>query len=126
MVERRRKVNPWKVIGFVVIIGTVLWAYISIEQETQIRVDQTCHLFESDHLADVEDLADTYEYLDTLTKVEAKSGLNQFIISDLPEAESEARVDSAPPYCDEANQGLPEPDPVIPEQRDFTHLLEKK
>jgi hypothetical protein len=115
MVERRRKVNPWKVIGFVVIIGTVLWAYISIEQETQIRVDQTCHLF-----------ADTYEYLDTLTKVEAKSGLNQFIISDLPEAESEARVDSAPPYCDEANQGLPEPDPVIPEQRDFTHLLEKK
>jgi hypothetical protein len=89
---------------------------VRFEADVNDRRDQTCRLFERDHLADVERLRGTYKYLNGLAPVQFEDTLNQAILRQLPDLESEARVDSAPDYCDEDGVGLPEPDPVVPKR----------
>jgi hypothetical protein len=97
----------------------------SAVRSSDIR-DQVCQVFESQHQADVQALRDTYKYLDTVVKRgETASTLNQFIIRGLPVTEAEARRDPAPQFCDGPGLGLPEPDPVLPGQRDFSKYVTK-
>jgi hypothetical protein len=114
-------------IGLLVALSVTTFNYFDLKNETRIRADQSCTLFESNHKRDVDDLIDTYKYLNSLTPKETKETLNQFIIAILPKQEEIARVDSAPDYCDETidgeDIGLPEPDPVLPVRQDFSDLL---
>jgi hypothetical protein len=96
----------------------------NFEDEALARVDQTCRLFEADHFEDVEGLRSTYTFLNNVRGTrEAETALVQFVVRTLPRVESEARVDAAPPYCDEEDVGLPEPDPELPQKQDFSDLL---
>lgn len=94
-----------------------------VKVEGAERRDQNCVLFERSHLQDVKNLRSTYRYLKDLTPPESKSLLNQFIVQNLAKTEKEARIDSAPEYCDAKHTGLPEPDPTLPPKKDFSYLL---
>lgn len=118
-------------------------AIANVAREGRERRDQTCRLFEGQHLADVNRLKRTYTYLEHLPPTERGTTLTVAVVRQLPEIETDARVDSAPPYCDEPGEkaerlwneshgrrgappiGLPEPDPTLPERRDFRHLLKR-
>lgn len=118
------------IVAAVVFLGAVVLITDNDQQNTDIkglaafderlvkeqfeRRDQSCRLFEGDHLADVQSLEKTYEYLGALTPEERKTTLNKTILNGLAEQEREAKVDSAPDFCDKPNTGLPEPDPVVP------------
>jgi hypothetical protein len=119
------KEHPFIIHVFVYILIVISIALVFIEQQnsTNQRIDETCQLFEADHKADVEALVSTYNYLNQLRPKEADDTINQTIITNLPQLEREARTDTAPPFCDEPNRGLPEPDPEIPTRQDFSHLL---
>ena len=84
------------------------------KREIAERVDQNCTLFETDHKSDVDRLGNTYRYLLAVRPEERGQTINQFVLNGLPDLEREARVDSAPDYCDQPKVGLPEPDPAIP------------
>jgi hypothetical protein len=79
-----------------------------------MRRDQSCKLTETAQLKKVESLENTYRYLSALTTEERATTLNRFIFQGLRKQEQEARIDSAPKFCDEPGIGLPEPDPPIP------------
>lgn len=99
------------------------------------RRDQSCEQFEGDHLADVKRLKRTYAYLDKLPREEWGKPITVAIVQQLPELEEQARKDSAPEFCDEPGAkaeargedpvGLPEPDPDVPDRRDFSALLKR-
>jgi len=91
-----------------------------LEKESAERRNQNCLIFEGDHLEDINQLKRTYEFLDN---PKANRGLVEAVLPGLPALESKARRDGAPDYCDDPNVGLPEPDPVAPERRDFSSLL---
>jgi hypothetical protein len=111
--------------------------------ETLERRDQTCHIFESQHLTNVRRLEGTYEFLDNLPRSEWGSPLTRAVLRGLPALEAEARVDQAPPYCDEPGEaqeflyqksngkrglppiGLPEPDPELPVRRSFKRMAQE-
>jgi hypothetical protein len=114
--------------GIFVTIGFGLMSRESVD-----RRDQNCLLFEGDHLRDVTQLRRTYKYLSG-PNARRNPGLTRLVVESLPETEAAARVDTAPPYCDETTSGflglgkerdvgLPEPDPVLPKHRDFRYLL---
>lgn len=112
----------------------------AIEIESADRRDQTCQIFEAQHLANVTRLKRTYRYLEGLPRAEWGSTLTLAVLDGLPALETEARIDQAPPYCDEPGEaqeflfkkskgkeglppvGLPEPDPHVPHRRSFAHL----
>jgi len=101
------------------------------EQERNIRADQACNLFETDHLKDVQELKQTYKFLLDPDAVTENKALVKFIVLNLPRTEEEARLDSAPPYCDGTfpngdDIGLPEPDPKIPERPKALDQLTKQ
>jgi hypothetical protein len=87
------------------------------------RKEQNCQLFESDNLQDVRALKATYDYIEALNPDEIQSTINQFIIVSVPDAQIEAATDQAPDYCDDPGVALPEPDPKVPEEKDFSNLL---
>ena len=87
-----------------------------IERESKGRRDQSCRISESQHKADVDGLRRTYDYLKQLTPRQRRSPINRAILANLPVTEREARMDPAPPFCDEPGIGLPEPDPVLPKR----------
>lgn len=101
-------------------------AISSFKKESFQRRDDSCEISEREHLTDVKALRQTYKYIDSLKPDEVKDTLNQFIIANMPQTEQNARIDVAPEYCDEPHIGLPEPDPVLPKKRDFSHLLVQK
>lgn len=96
-----------------------------LDSERAERTDQNCKLFELDHLQDVRDLRDTYKFLSNKEAATENPGLTRFIILNLPRTEKEAKIDSAPEYCDDPGLGLPEPDPVIPNRPDNLDELTK-
>lgn len=92
-----------------------------IEAEGIERRHQICLGDEREHAVNVERLGNTYRYLAELSDAELEAArrgegdlLNRFVLANLPETEEQAAIDSAPGFCDEANIGLPEPDPVVP------------
>jgi hypothetical protein len=88
------------------------------------RRDQSCVADEREHKDNVDALKRTYLALDSpTTREQLGPGLVRLIVQMLPQAESAARTDQAPKYCDEPGVGLPEPDPRPPDRRDFSHLL---
>lgn len=87
-----------------------------IRLETVERVEQDCLKEERDHLKDVKNLRRTYRFLLGYPVSAHDDPLYVALIQTLPQTESAARTDNAPPYCDRPNVGLPEPDPVIPER----------
>jgi hypothetical protein len=88
------------------------------------RRDQSCLADEREHKDNVESLERTYLALDSpTTREQLGPGLVRLIVQMLPRTERDARTDQAPLYCDEPGVGLPEPDPMPPERRDFSHLL---
>lgn len=88
------------------------------EQESNERRSQSCELFERAHRKDVRNLVLTYEYLTGLTEKQKQDPFNKLIIRQLPEAEAQAFVGKAPPYCSVKGVGLPGPDPKIPQRPD--------
>lgn len=88
------------------------------QRDSVARIDQSCALAEQKQKDDVHQLRETYGYLvrhrDSLDR-----GLAKEIVRALPEAEHRAQQDDAPPYCDEPNVGLPEPDLPIPPRPTF-------
>jgi hypothetical protein len=103
-----------------VAIGYSFWtnhnAINQIQEESKGRRDQSCHISESTHKADVEQLQRTYDYLVNLTPRQKRSAINRAVLANLPNVEHAARLDPAPPFCDEPGIGLPEPDPVLPKR----------
>jgi hypothetical protein len=95
---------------------TARMTQIATEREARERRDQMCRLFETDHAQDVERLRRTYAYLVRLTPEQRAGNLNQEVFRGLSQLEEEARLDSAPEFCDEPDVGLAEPDPVIPQR----------
>jgi hypothetical protein len=98
----------------------ILALYLVVVDSTERR-DQMCQLFEADHLADVNRLERTYRFLSSPAARDDEA-LLQVALVELPELEREARVDSAPDFCDEDGLGLPEPDPVVPDRPDLSPL----
>jgi hypothetical protein len=106
-----------------------------LEREGRRRRDQACTQDERRHLDDVKRLRRTYEFLGGLPRSEWGTTLTKAIVRGLAEVERDARVDVAPRFCDEPGVeaerrgeppvGLPEPDPVIPEPRNFDRLLKR-
>lgn len=102
-------------------VALAFWSVLGVQRavdetarEGAERRDQICLSAEREHLNDVTSLTRTYEYLGSLTRGERMQPLNRFLIRSLPEAENKVRIDPAPPFCDEPDVGLPEPDPRIP------------
>jgi hypothetical protein len=91
------------------------------QEDTAARVDQSCTLAEQKQKDDVRQLRDTYGYL-ARHRHSLDRGLAKEVIRALPETERRAQQDDAPPYCDEPNVGLPEPDPVIPSRPTFLRV----
>ena len=140
----RRKTDrrwPWVALAaFLILAAGQAWSWkmasdaidrVSDVQVAQIREgverrDQICLSAEREHLNAVTRLDRTYRYLVGLTPREARTRLNEAILRQLPEIESEARTDVAPLFCDEPGEraekagappvGLPEPDPEVPQR----------
>lgn len=94
-----------------------------IQAEGIERRHQICLGDEREHALNVERLDNTYRYLMELSDAELEAAgradgdlLNRFVLANLPQTEEQAANDSAPAFCDEANIGLPEPDPVVPQR----------
>jgi hypothetical protein len=87
-----------------------------IHEEGKVRRDQTCVIFERKHKTDVEKLTRTYDYLQRQpdSAFRDPTSLPNEVIRSLSTTEAEARMDDAPPFCDDEGIGLPEPDPVVP------------
>lgn len=93
-------------------------------KETVKRVNQLCRGDEQEHKDNVRVLRQTYRILsDPDERSKFDPGLIQYAITNLPITERKARTDQAPKFCDKPGVGLPEPDPVVPKKRDFSHLL---
>jgi hypothetical protein len=108
----------------------------AVAREGVERRDQICLSDEREHLNEVQQLKNTYLYLVNLPDSEVGNTFNRFIISQVPKTEEEAKIDTAPEFCDEPGAkaekewrdskgergappvGLPEPDPEIPERPD--------
>jgi hypothetical protein len=108
----------------------------AVEREGVERRNQICLSDEREHLNEVQQLKNTYLYLVNLPDSEVSSTFNRFIISQVPKTEDEAKIDTAPDFCDKPGAkaekdwretdgkkgappvGLPEPDPVVPERPD--------
>ena len=94
------------------------------------RRDQTCTAFERDAIIATRFYRDarraygsTIQYLDNLPPREARTLLNRTVKERLPRLRrevhqryEEAKATAAPPFCDEPQVGLPEPDPFLPEK----------
>lgn len=89
---------------------------IKLEHEAIQRRNASCQITERDQRDEVRSLEVTYDYLVGLTDKQRQTPLNKLIIKELPRAESEAKRDNAPKYCDEPGVGLPEPDKKVPER----------
>lgn len=134
----------WQNVVPLIALGLALWAVLGVQsraeevanlavqnarvireqaREARIRRDQSCTQDERRHLDDVTRLKRTYAFLSHLPTSEYGTSLTVAIVRQLPEVENEARHDVAPPFCDEPGIGLPEPDPRLPERRDFSRLL---
>jgi hypothetical protein len=102
-------------VASLVALASVPLVYIKISNEGRERRDQTCTQSEREHLVKVQELRRTYGFLTNPKKRRLLGpGLTKLVILGLPRTEREARVDPAPPFCNEPGIGLPEPDPVIP------------
>lgn len=107
------------------LVLTVLVAvgfYLLEQTRTESR-DQLCMWFEPDHLEDVQELRRTYkrvpealEFYIAAAPEKLRPFLENAVATDVARLEAEARVDSAPAFCDEPGVGLPEPDPVVPKR----------
>lgn len=125
--ERRRRRTVWTVLygiwlNIVPLFAVCLagWAVLGVSSEARERRDQNCRVFEGQHLANVRRLTATYGYLETLPRSDYGNSLTLAVLRGLRSQEEEARLDTAPPYCDEPNVGLSEPDPKLPAKRDFS------
>lgn len=81
------------------------------EMESRARRDATCRIQEEEQRREVVRLIRTYEFLPQLLAQDPNSILSKAAIRSLPELESDARRDNAPPYCDEQGFGQPETGP---------------
>lgn len=116
------------IVGFVILTLATAYAIREnaraidrINQEGVERRDQSCRISEAKQAKDVSQLERTYRYLLDLSPSEARSTLNQAILQGLPLVEKEARLDDAPPFCDEHDPdgkpiGLAEPDMKVPDR----------
>lgn len=102
----------WRDVWVFTLTALVLVSLYRLQVEAQQRRDQSCTIQEKKQLADVTQLKQTYKFL--LDPASKKSGLYKVVLISLPRAESEAREDDAPAFCDEPDVGLPEPDSKIP------------
>ena len=98
--------------------------------ESRERVNETCTAFERDAIIATRFYRDarraygtTIKYLDNLPPDEASTLLNRTVKEGLPRLRrevrqryEEAKATAAPPFCDEPQVGLPEPDPFLPER----------
>ncbi len=116
----------WALAAAGLVIAVLSWGVLrgaasvdDINRESTERIHQTCSLFERAHLSDVQRLRRLYQYLGQLRPDERDDAINRFVLATLPETEREARIDTAPEYCDRRNVGLPEPDPVVPRRPKF-------
>lgn len=111
-------------------VGIATLAVFVVHLEGKKREDQFCASSEREHATLVRQYKDTLEYIDKLKEMPERlqEPINQFVISRLPDTESRARKDTAPPLCDKKSVktlnpfseptevGLPEPDPVLPKR----------
>lgn len=96
----------------IVAVGAALYAVAVTQIEGAERRDQTCTIDERTQAEDVYELRQTYDFL--ADPPPGQEGLAALILPNLPKSEADARLDDAPPFCDERGVGLPEPDPVLP------------
>ena len=107
------------------LFAAIVFAWYNAEGQR----DQACLLFERDHAADVDTLVRTYDYLEDPGTYgdEVGSPVYRVVLAQLPRTEREAKVDTAPEFCDNDSithgpMGNPEPDPVIPERPNLPEL----
>lgn len=131
----RRAYWWWTAVVPALAIGIALYAVLEvdgtvkdIQAEGVDRRDQTCIVFERDAISaktayvDAKEALDrTNNYLKTLTPEERKTRINAAVIAGVPRLEEtvdrrwrDAKATAAPPYCDEPNVGLEEPNPALP------------
>jgi hypothetical protein len=129
------------IVGFLILLAGVFYAISAGQKhdddarkltasEGAKRQDQICRVFESQHLREVNALSDRHQFIEDAIKAnEEGSLLVQALIRQLPEVDAAARQDPAPDFCDEKvngkDLGLPEPDPFIPEARDYSRYLKR-
>lgn len=109
--------------AFSLLASVVLWTRAAsdtdrIEAEATVRRDQNCIITERQQAREVRQLEGTYEYLLKQPRRELlhPGSLPREVFIRLPLTEEVAHEDDAPPYCDEPNIGLPEPDLKVPER----------
>lgn len=121
----------WLVLAVLLIVAAFVVADVKssktdVDDFTKEQVErrsQICTTFESQYRQEVEQVSQTYAYLLTVQQFhpdELKSGLNRFVIGQLPQNEAKAKTDTdtngvfVPQFCDEPGNGLLEPDPKPP------------
>lgn len=125
--RKRRREDEWRIRlnrGWLAAL-TILWLWLAVTVDDQVgdlkseqegRINATCSINERKQAKDVRSLQATYDYLIGLSSRTLKEPINQAILRAVPEAEADADIDDAPPYCDEKNFGEPEPDAKVPER----------
>jgi hypothetical protein len=104
----------WVVAISLLLPALVVAGFLAYGAEQKARRDQACAISEAKQRRDIDSLRRTYDYLLTLSPTEKRDPINRAVLAGLPRTEADARLDDAPPYCDEPGIGEPEPDPTIP------------
>lgn len=103
-------------------VGLLAWQAFSLRHEIRDRRDQTCHSLERQHRDDVNLLWAQYRFLNDPPQPVGRFAVTQVLVL-TRQLDNLARHDPAPDYCDEPGMGEPEPDPPLPQRKDFSYLL---
>lgn len=102
----------WLVVLSFLLPALVVLSFLAYSAEQRERRDQACAISEAKQRKDIDTLRRTYAFL--LDPPPDQRGLARLVRPDLARVEAEARLDDAPPYCDEDGIGESEPDPTVP------------
>lgn len=102
-------------------IGAVqLYRFTTIQthqrDESHLRQDQLCVVFERSYLQQVQQLVATYDFLRHTPASERGTQLNKAIIAGVPKQEAQVTTFAPPAFCAPRNVGLSTPVPKVPKR----------